>query len=56
MLDDRTREYLNARRVSKEFETMTRSLQRHAPACPPSGSVEEAKQVMFKYIIVDFFL
>ena len=45
MLDDRTREYLNARRVAKEFETMTRSLQRHNPACPPSGSTEEAKQV-----------
>ena len=45
MLDDRTREYLNARRTAKEYETMTRSLQRHNPACPPTGSPEETKQV-----------
>ncbi|CAK8683477.1 unnamed protein product [Clavelina lepadiformis] len=52
MVDDRTKEYLNARRVSKELETMTRSLQRHNPACPPSGSAEEQKQVTLwkKYI------
>nr|XP_002126480.1 cleavage stimulation factor subunit 3 [Ciona intestinalis] len=52
MLDDRTREYVNARRVSKELEATTRSLQRHNPATPPCGSVEEAKQVLVwkKYI------
>jgi len=49
MLDDRTREYLNARRVAKEFEAMTRSLQRHNPACPPNGSAEETKQVCFVF-------
>uniref|UniRef100_H2YS46 Suppressor of forked domain-containing protein n=1 Tax=Ciona savignyi TaxID=51511 RepID=H2YS46_CIOSA len=52
MLDDRTRDYVNARRVSKELEAMTRSLQRHNPATPPCGSAEEAKQVSLwkKYI------
>ena len=49
MIDDRTREYLNARRVSKELEANTRSLQRHNAATPPPGSSEEIKQVLTCY-------
>nr|CAB3234132.1 cleavage stimulation factor subunit 3 [Phallusia mammillata] len=52
MVDDKTREYSNARRAAKELEAMTRSLQRHNPATPPNGSSEESRQVMLwkKYI------
>ncbi|XP_039254764.1 cleavage stimulation factor subunit 3-like isoform X1 [Styela clava] len=53
MVDDRTREYINARRVSKELEAMTRGLQRNNPATPPNpANPEEMKQVALwkKYI------
>lgn len=46
MIDDKTREYSNARRATKELEAMTRSLQRHNPATPPNGSAEETRQVV----------
>lgn len=42
---ERGKEYMNARRVAKEFESVTRGLNRNMPAVPPSSSAEEAKQV-----------
>lgn len=46
MIDDRTRDYLNARRVSKELEAMTRGLQRNNIATPPNpANPDEVKQV-----------
>ncbi|KAG7295482.1 hypothetical protein JYU34_021678 [Plutella xylostella] len=52
MAMERSREYMNARRVSKELETVTRGLNRNMPATPPTVDREEIKQVELwkKYI------
>lgn len=45
MAMERSREYMNARRVAKELETVTRGLNRNMPATPPTIDREEMKQV-----------
>ncbi|XP_063217787.1 protein suppressor of forked [Bacillus rossius redtenbacheri] len=45
MAMERSRDYMNARRVAKEFEAVTRGLNRNAPSTPPTGHMEELKQV-----------
>ena len=52
MASEKSRDYMNARRVSKEYEACTRGLNKSAACVPPSGSLEEKKQVEFwqKYI------
>ncbi|CAH1403956.1 unnamed protein product [Nezara viridula] len=52
MAMERSRDYMNARRVAKEFEAITRGLSRSIPSVPPTGSLEELKQVELwkKYI------
>ncbi|XP_077493007.1 cleavage stimulation factor subunit su(f) isoform X2 [Amblyomma americanum] len=52
MISDRSREYMNARRVAKEYEAVTRGLNKNAPSVPPQGIPEESKQVELwkKYI------
>ncbi|XP_054160446.1 cleavage stimulation factor subunit 3-like [Oppia nitens] len=52
MIADRSKDYMNARRVAKEFEAVTRGLNRNAPAIPPQNTSDEAKQVELwrKYI------
>lgn len=49
---DRSKDYMNARRVAKEFEAITRGLNRNLPALPPQSSQDELKQVELwkKYI------
>ncbi|KAI5716904.1 hypothetical protein M8J76_014431 [Diaphorina citri] len=49
---ERSREYMNARRVAKEFEVNTRGLNKNLPCIPPTGHAEEIKQVELwkKYI------
>lgn len=42
---ERSRDYMNARRVAKEYEAITRGLNRNYPSVPPTGSSEESKQV-----------
>ena len=42
---DRSKDYMNARRVAKEFEVVTRGLNRNAPAVPPYSTPEEIRQV-----------
>ena len=42
---DRSKDYMNARRVAKEFEAISRGLNRNAPAVPPQSSTEEIRQV-----------
>lgn len=42
---ERSRDYMNARRVAKELEVQIRGINRNAPSIPPSGSSEEQKQV-----------
>ncbi len=44
-ISDRSKDYMNARRVAKEFEVITRGLNRNAPATPPTSSSEEVRQV-----------
>lgn len=52
MIADRSKDYMNARRVAKEFEAVTRGLNRTAPAIPPQNTADEVKQVELwrKYI------
>ncbi len=45
MIADRSKDYMNSRRVAKEFEAVTRGLNRNAPAVPPQSTADEAKQV-----------
>ncbi|KAH9493981.1 Cleavage stimulation factor subunit 3 [Dermatophagoides farinae] len=51
-ITDRSKDYMNARRVAKEFEATTRGLNRNAPAVPPHSTPEENRQVELwkKYI------
>lgn len=52
MVQDRSRDHMNARRVAKEWEVIIRGLNRSWPAVPPSFSPEELRQVEIwrKYI------
>uniref|UniRef100_A0A3P9ANC3 Cleavage stimulation factor subunit 3 n=1 Tax=Esox lucius TaxID=8010 RepID=A0A3P9ANC3_ESOLU len=52
MIEDRSRDYMNARRVAKEYETVMKGLDRNAPSVPPQNSPQEAVQVEMwkKYI------
>ncbi|XP_052902709.1 protein suppressor of forked [Anopheles moucheti] len=49
---ERSRDYMNARRVAKELEIVTKGLIRNLPAVPPTVTKEEIKQVELwkKYI------
>ncbi|CAH0549003.1 unnamed protein product [Brassicogethes aeneus] len=49
---ERSRDYMNARRVAKELEVQIRGINRNAPSVPPNGTPEERKQVELwqKYI------
>ncbi len=42
---ERSRDYMNARRVAKELENVTKGLNRNLPAIPPTLTKEEFKQV-----------
>ncbi|KAG9510241.1 Cleavage stimulation factor subunit 3, partial [Fragariocoptes setiger] len=52
MIQDRSRDYMNARRVAKECEINIRGLNRSMPSVPPCSSAEELRQVEIwrKYI------
>jgi len=45
MVQDRSRDHMNARRVAKEWEITIRGLNRSWPAIPPSFSPEEQRQI-----------
>ncbi|XP_074649592.1 cleavage stimulation factor subunit 3-like [Tubulanus polymorphus] len=45
MTEDRSRDYMNARRVAREYELVTRGLNRSTPSTPPQNTPDEAKQV-----------
>lgn len=49
---ERSRDYMNARRVAKELEAVTKGLNRNLPAIPPTLTKEEIRQVELwkKYI------
>ena len=44
MIDDRSKEFMSVRRISKEYENITRNLDRNSPCFPPQGTQEELKQ------------
>jgi cleavage stimulation factor subunit 3 len=44
MIDDRSREFMMVRKISKEYENVTRNLDRNSPCFPPQGTPEEIKQ------------
>ncbi|OON21028.1 suppressor of forked protein [Opisthorchis viverrini] len=50
--EERSRDYMNARRVAKEYEVITKGLSRNMPSIPPQNTPYEAKQVELwkKYI------
>lgn len=52
MQEDRSRDYTNARRVAKEYEVVTKGLNKNAPSVPPQNTPDEIKQVELwkKYI------
>jgi len=45
LTQERSRDYMNARRVAKEYEAVTRGLIKSNASVPPSGSQDESKQV-----------
>ena len=45
LTQERSRDYMNARRVAKEYEAVTRGLIKSNASVPPSGSQDENKQV-----------
>ncbi len=45
MQEDRGRDYMNSRRVAKEYEAVTKGLNRNSPSVPPQNTPDEAKQV-----------
>lgn len=52
---ERSRDYMNARRVAKELEIVTKGLNRNLPAIPPTLTKEEMKQVVLANEIVILF-
>lgn len=55
---ERSRDYMNARRVAKELENVTKGLNRNLPAIPPTLTKEEFKQVspLISYISTQFLI
>lgn len=45
MMIERSRDYMNARRVAKEYEVIIRGLNKNYPSVPPTGCSDEMKQV-----------
>lgn len=52
MIDDRSKEFMTVRKIAKEYENVTRNLERNMPSLPPQGTQEEMKQKQLwkKYI------
>jgi cleavage stimulation factor subunit 3 len=44
MIDDRSREFTIVRKISKDYENVTRYLDRNMPALPPQSTNDESKQ------------
>ena len=45
MQEEKGRDYMNARRVTREYENMTKGLSRNVPAVPPRNLPSELRQV-----------
>ena len=44
MIDDRSREFMTVRKISKEYENVTKNIDRNSPCFQPQGTPEELKQ------------
>jgi cleavage stimulation factor subunit 3 len=44
MIDDRSRDYMSVRKLAKEYENVTRNLDRQSPGLPPQGTPDELRQ------------
>lgn len=51
LTEERSRDYMNARRVTKEYEIITKGLSRNMPSVPPQVTPFEVKQVNSKYFL-----
>lgn len=51
---ERSRDYMNSRRVSKELEVQIRGINRNAPSVPPNSTTEEKKQVNYLRFFFNF--
>ena len=49
-IGEKSRDYMNARRVAKEYEAITRGIDRSFLSLPPCGSIEEIKQVRISLV------
>jgi len=52
MIDDRSKEFITVRKIAKEYENVTRNLERNMPSLSPQGTQDETKQKQLwkKYI------
>jgi len=48
MIEERSKDYSNAKRVSKEYDVICKGLNRGLPSIPPQNTAEEAHQVLTK--------
>jgi len=55
MQEDRGRDYMNARRVAKEYEVITKGLNKNAASVPPQNTSDEVKQVFLDCYLVPAF-
>ena len=46
LTEEYSRQYTTMKRCSKEFDSFSRQLNKHAPAVPPQGTVQEHTQVI----------
>ena len=54
---EKSRDYMTARRVAKEYEAITRGIDRSFLSLPPCGSIDEIKQVrsfQWQFVVVFF--
>ena len=54
---EKSRDYMTARRVAKEYEAITRGIDRSFLSLPPCGSIDEIKQVrsfQAQFVVVFF--
>ena len=56
MQEDRGRDYMNARRVAKEYEATTKGLNKNAASVPPQNTADEIKQVFVGCYLAPAFL
>lgn len=49
MLDEKSKDYMNARRVAREYETIIKGLNKNMPSVPPTNTADELKQVHFGF-------